>query len=82
MINSLEKQNTCCKLTVGEKPFHNTSRVSIMMKKMVLVILVLSFVQACTSKEQTLKSPCVGAAGSPCGDRVPVNEHWLKTLHS
>lgn len=34
----------------------------------------------CSKPKQDLKSPCVGIEGSPCGDRYPVNEHWLKEL--
>lgn len=43
----------------------------------VLALLVgLVSVSACTpSKYEELKSPCVGAEGSPC-DRRPVNDGW------
>ena len=46
------------------------------MKKMILVALALMALQGCSNKIEDLKSPCVGAEGSPC-DRRPVNDWWL-----
>ena len=45
-----------------------------MTKQMTKIILlgVLLSVSACSNKTPDLKSPCVGAEGSPC-DRRPVN---------
>ncbi len=45
------------------------------MKKMVLLFFVLSALGACSNRVEDLKSPCVGAADSPC-DRRPVNLSW------
>lgn len=30
---------------------------------------------ACSSQTEDLKSPCVGAADSPCVKRTPTNQH-------
>jgi len=46
------------------------------MARIVLISLALTFLTACSNKEPDLKSPCVGAEGSPC-DRRPVNDWWL-----
>lgn len=43
-----------------------------MSKKLLLCLVVLSVVSGCAVKREDLKSPCVGAEGSPC-DRRPVN---------
>jgi len=43
-----------------------------MAKKLLLVVAILSVVLACAPKREDLKSPCVGADGSPCVRR-PVN---------
>ncbi len=47
------------------------------MKNAVLIlflVVILSFVQACTTKPRELKSPCVGSEGSPC-DKRPANPY-------
>jgi hypothetical protein len=52
-----------------------------MWKKLFLVLLVLltfQSLQACSSIQRPdLKSPCVGADGSPCGPKRRVNDWWL-----
>lgn len=45
--------------------------------RIILVITALFFAAACTQKQPELKSPCVGLEDSPCGKRIPANEHWL-----
>ncbi len=48
------------------------------MRHKLLAVCVLSMlvVSGCTNKSPTLKSPCVGASGSPCDERTPVNDWW------
>ena len=46
------------------------------MKKILLIGLALLSLPSCSQKDTDLKSPCVGAEGSPC-DRRPVNDWWL-----
>lgn len=47
------------------------------MKTLALFLLLALPLAACTAPAQRdLKSPCVGAEGSPC-DRRPVNDWWL-----
>ena len=48
------------------------------MRKIIVVGLLLALLPACSQKEPDLKSPCAGAAGSPC-DRRPVNDWWQKS---
>ncbi len=38
--------------------------------------LLLVATTGCVRKQEELKSPCVGAKGSPC-ERVPANAHWM-----
>ena len=45
------------------------------MRKAILLLSLLSALTACSQKIEDLKSPCVGAEGSPC-DRRPVNDWW------
>ncbi len=40
--------------------------------RFLLIAVVLSALSACSNPHLDLKSPCVGAEGSPC-DRRPVN---------
>jgi len=47
------------------------------MKKTFLFLAIVLLMQGCSTKAPELKSPCVGAEGSPCGPRVPVNDWWL-----
>ena len=42
------------------------------MVRILLITITLSLLGACSNKQPDLKSPCVGAEGSPC-DRRPVN---------
>jgi hypothetical protein len=39
--------------------------------------LIIGLLSACSYPKSDLMSPCVGAEGSPCGPRVPVNDWWL-----
>lgn len=43
-----------------------------MVKKIILLAIVAATLGACSASRPDLKSPCVGAEGSPC-DRRPVN---------
>jgi len=43
-----------------------------MIKKLLLCAVVLSVISGCGATREDLKSPCVGADGSPCARR-PVN---------
>lgn len=45
--------------------------------KYFMATLSLLLLSACTSEVPELKSPCVGAKGSPCDDRFPVNDQWM-----
>lgn len=45
------------------------------MKKILALAVILSALSACSNRQEDLKSPCVGAEGSPC-DRRPVNDWW------
>jgi hypothetical protein len=45
------------------------------MKRLIVIGVLLTVLSACTSEKQDMKSPCVGAEGSPCARR-PVNT-WL-----
>lgn len=45
------------------------------MSKIILASIALMLLTGCSNKVEDLKSPCVGADGSPC-DRRPVNEWW------
>lgn len=42
-----------------------------------IVAALLSMLSACSIPHSELKSPCVGADGSPCGPHRPVNDWWL-----
>ena len=42
------------------------------MKKIILMLCLVTAVPACSNKTEDLKSPCVGGDNSPC-DRRPVN---------
>lgn len=39
--------------------------------------ILLALLAACSTPYADIKSPCVGAAGSPC-DRRPVNDWWIQ----
>ena len=43
-----------------------------MSKKIIVAMLAMLAISGCTNQREDLKSPCVGADGSPC-DRRPVN---------
>jgi hypothetical protein len=45
------------------------------MPRLLLVAALLSILSACSNPHPDLKSPCVGAEGSPCDRRAPVNNH-------
>ncbi len=50
------------------------------MKRLILMLAlgaVALGVAACDGKRADLKSPCVGADGSPCGPKRSVNDWWL-----
>ncbi len=47
------------------------------MKKLFVLLVAMLMVQGCAKKPHELKSPCVGASGSPCEKR-PVNDWWLR----
>lgn len=44
------------------------------MSKLLLAAIVLMSVSSCSNPRPDLKSPCVGAEGSPC-ERRTVNNH-------
>lgn len=46
-------------------------------RHIVVAALALAALSACSFPKTDLTSPCVGAEGSPCGPRVPVNDWWL-----
>jgi hypothetical protein len=46
------------------------------MKNWLVLVLVAVSVAACSNPVRDLRSPCVGAEGSPC-DRRPVNDWWI-----
>lgn len=48
------------------------------MKLLLVSLSALVLLSACAQKQEDLKSPCVGAEGSPC-DRRPVNDWWHKS---
>lgn len=45
------------------------------MTRTVLITMALLLLPACSNKQPDLKSPCVGAEGSPC-ERRPVNKEY------
>lgn len=49
------------------------------MKKLIALFVVCLALQACQTPPHELKSPCVGAEGSPCGQRINVNDWWMNT---
>lgn len=46
------------------------------MLRLFILVLGLSMLTACTEKREELRSPCVGADDSPCGERRNVNAWW------
>ncbi len=44
------------------------------MTKAVFIGVLLMVLSACTNPQVDLKSPCVGAEGSPCDRRAPANQ--------
>jgi len=42
------------------------------MKKLITISLLL-LLSSCAGEPEELKSPCVGAEGSPCDNRSPIN---------
>lgn len=45
------------------------------MTRIILAVIAMQLLAACSNPVQDLKSPCVGAEKSPC-DRRPVNDWW------
>lgn len=45
------------------------------MKKILLVSLLFVSLAGCSNPRPDLKSPCVGAEGSPCDRRAPTNNN-------
>lgn len=48
------------------------------MKKLILIISLLTLVTSCKSKTLDIKSPCVSLEDGPCGPKKPINDWWLK----
>lgn len=46
------------------------------MSRTLLLGMVILFLSSCSNEVVDLKSPCVGAEGSPC-DKRPVNDWWI-----
>ena len=47
------------------------------MKRIFLIIGLCCALAGCSaSKNENLKSPCVGVEGSPCGPKKSVNDWW------
>jgi hypothetical protein len=44
----------------------------------IVPVLVVVALGACTKDTPELKSPCVGIDASPCGEKRPVNDWWLR----
>jgi hypothetical protein len=49
-----------------------------MKKRALITLMLIGILGACSNPRSDLTSPCVGAEGSPCGPRRPVNDWWLK----
>lgn len=49
-----------------------------MKTRIALILIFLAAASGCEKETHELKSPCVGAEGSPCGDKRPVNAWWLR----
>jgi hypothetical protein len=47
------------------------------MKTISMLAIALCLLAGCSNRPEDLKSPCVGAEGSPCDPR-PVNDWWMK----
>ncbi len=48
------------------------------MKKIISIILLLTFAGACSGKVIDVKSPCVSNETGPCGPKKPINDWWMK----
>ena len=46
------------------------------LRNVLTLAALLGLLAACSLPHSDLKSPCVGADGSPCA-RTPVNDWWL-----
>ncbi len=46
-------------------------------RHIVMTAVLVGFLSACSAPKTDLKSPCVGAQGSPCGPRHDVNGWWM-----
>lgn len=47
------------------------------MLRLMMLVFAMTVLAGCTEKRDDLRSPCVGAENSPCGDRRDVNAWWL-----
>lgn len=47
------------------------------MVRVIMLVLAMTLVVGCSKKRDDLKSPCVGTAESPCGEKRNVNDWWL-----
>lgn len=47
------------------------------MLRLLMLMLAMTVLAGCAEKRDDLRSPCVGAADSPCGERRDVNAWWL-----
>jgi hypothetical protein len=48
------------------------------MKKVILVLALLSLATSCSGKVIDVKSPCVSNDDGPCGPKKSINDWWLK----
>jgi hypothetical protein len=48
------------------------------MARTIILCAFLAVLASCSNQTPDLKSPCVGAEGSPC-DRQPVNDWWMRS---
>lgn len=48
------------------------------MKKIILILSLLTLISSCKSKTIDIKSPCVARDGGPCGPKTPINDWWMK----
>lgn len=48
------------------------------MKKLLLIISLLTLMSSCKSKTVDIKSPCVSTDDGPCGPKKSINNWWLK----
>ena len=46
------------------------------MTRIIMLGILAAMLSSCSNEVVDLKSPCVGAEGSPC-DKRPVNDWWV-----